>query len=108
VTGRRKNVFITAFGRNVSPEWVESELLSHPALAQAVVWGEAQADNVAVLVPRRGDLDDAALVRALAEVNADLPDYARIARFVRAPLPFSAANGLLTGNGRPRREAILS
>jgi len=59
-------------------------------------------------VPRRGDLDDAALVRALAEVNADLPDYARIARFVRAPLPFSAANGLLTSNGRPRREAILS
>lgn len=35
VTGRRKNVFITAFGRNVSPEWVESELLSHPDLAQA-------------------------------------------------------------------------
>lgn len=108
VTGRRKNVFITAFGRNVSPEWVESELLSHPALAQAVVWGEAQADNVAVLVPRRGDMDDAALVRVLAEVNADLPDYARIARFVRAPLPFSAANGLLTSNGRPRRDAILS
>ena len=53
-------------------------------------------------------LDDAALVQALAEINADLPDYARIARFVRAPLPFSAANGLLTSNGRPRREAILS
>lgn len=108
VTGRRKNVFITAFGRNVSPEWVESELLSHPALAQAVVWGEAQADNVAVLVPRRSDLDDAALVQALAEINADLPDYARIARFVRAPQPFSSTNGLLTSNGRPRREAILS
>jgi long-subunit acyl-CoA synthetase (AMP-forming) len=26
VNGRRKNVFITSFGRNVSPEWVESEL----------------------------------------------------------------------------------
>ncbi len=108
ITGRRKNVFITAFGRNVSPEWVESELLSHPALAQAVVWGEAQADNVAVIVPRRGDLDDGAIAHALAEVNAGLPDYARVSRFVRAPAPFSAANGLLTGNGRPRRDAILS
>jgi len=49
-------VFIPAFGRNVSPEWVESELLAHPAIAQAVVWGEAQADNVAVLVPRRADI----------------------------------------------------
>ena len=27
VEGRRKNVLITAFGRNVSPEWVETELL---------------------------------------------------------------------------------
>lgn len=108
ITGRRKSVFITAFGRNVSPEWVESELLAHPALAQAVVWGEAQADNVAVVFPRRGDLDDAALARALAEVNAGLPDYARVARFVRAPQPFSPSNGLLTSNGRPRREAILS
>ncbi|MBB5863202.1 long-subunit acyl-CoA synthetase (AMP-forming) [Xanthomonas arboricola] len=44
ITGRRKHVFITAFGRNVSPEWVESELLQHPLLAQVVVWGEAQAD----------------------------------------------------------------
>jgi long-subunit acyl-CoA synthetase (AMP-forming) len=108
ITGRRKSVFITAFGRNVSPEWVESELLAHPALAQAVVWGEAQADNVAVVVPRRMDLDDAVLARAFAEVNAGLPDYARIARFVRAEQPFTSTNGLLTSNGRPRREAILT
>jgi len=108
ITGRRKNVFITAFGRNVSPEWVESELLAHPAIGQAVVWGEGQADNVAVLVPRRADLDDTRLRRALAEVNAGLPDYARVARFVRAAAPFTADAGLLTANGRPRRDAILS
>jgi long-subunit acyl-CoA synthetase (AMP-forming) len=107
ITGRRKNVFITAFGRNVSPEWVESELLAHPAIAQAVVWGEAQADNVAVLVPRRADIDDARLARALADINAGLPDYARVARFVRAGAPFTAEAGLMTANGRPRREAIL-
>ncbi|WP_435003193.1 AMP-binding protein [Xanthomonas arboricola] len=108
ITGRRKHVFITAFGRNVSPEWVESELLQHPLLAQAVVWGEAQADNVAVLWPRRPGSDDAAIAKALAEVNAGLPDYARVARFVRADAPFSAHEGLLTANGRPRRDAILA
>lgn len=42
VTGRRKHMFITAFGRNVSPEWVESELLQHPLFAQAIVLGEAR------------------------------------------------------------------
>ena len=108
VTGRRKHVFITAYGRNVSPEWVESELLQHPALAQAVVWGEARPHNIAVLWPRRPDLDDAALRRALQQVNAGLPDYARIGDFVRATQPFTAADGLLTANGRPRRAAILA
>lgn len=108
ITGRRKHVFITAFGRNVSPEWVESELLQHPALAQAVVWGEARPHNVAVIWPRRPDLDDEAIRRALHQVNAGLPDYARIGDFVRAERPFTAADGLLTANGRPRRDAILA
>lgn len=107
VTGRRKNVFITAFGRNVSPEWVESELLSHPAIAQALVWGEGQADNVALLVPRFAQQDSAGLDVALSAINAGLPDYARIARYVTVA-PFSANAGLLTANGRIRREAILA
>ena len=106
VTGRSKNVFITAFGRNVSPEWVESELLQHPAFAQAVVWGEARPHNVAVVWPRRADLSASALCAALDEVNAGLPDYARVAGVVLADAPFSAADGLLTANGRPRRDAI--
>src|SRR3989338_3036856 len=42
LTGRKKNIFITSFGRNVSPEWVESELTLHPAIAQAAVFGEAR------------------------------------------------------------------
>lgn len=107
VTGRRKNVFITAFGRNVSPEWVESELLSHPAIAQALVWGEGQADNVALLVPRFAQQGSGALDAALSTINAGLPDYARIARYVTVA-PFSASAGLLTANGRIRREAILA
>lgn len=107
VTGRSKNVFITAFGRNVSPEWVESELLQHPAFAQAVVWGEARPQNVAVVFPRRAGASRDDLRAALGEVNAGLPDYARVSDVVLADTPFSAADGLLTPNGRPRRDAIL-
>lgn len=108
ITGRRKNVFITAFGRNVSPEWVESELLQHPAFAQAVIHGEARAFNVAVVWPRNAALTDEQLRQALSEVNTQLPDYAQVRDIVRADAAFSAINGLLTGNGRPRREAILA
>lgn len=107
VTGRSKNVFITAFGRNVSPEWVESELLQHPAFAQALVWGEARPHNVAVVWPRRAGASEDDLRAALHEVNAGLPDYARVADVVVAQAPFSAADGLLTANGRPRRDAIV-
>jgi hypothetical protein len=92
----------------VAPEWVESELLQHPLLAQAIVWGEARADNVAVVFPRRAAASQADIARALTEVNAGLPDYARVSRFVRAAAPFSANDGLLTPNGRPRRAAILA
>lgn len=108
ITGRRKNVFITSFGRNVSPEWVESELLQHPAFAQAIVHGEAQPFNVAIVWPRRADLDAAALLEALNDVNRGLPDYAQVRDIVRADAPFSFADGLLTSNGRPRRDAILA
>jgi long-chain acyl-CoA synthetase len=108
IGGRRRNVFITAYGRNVSPEWVESELTQHPAIAQAVVQGEAREFVCAVLVPRRRDASEADLERAVADVNCSLPDYARVSRHVRAAEAFTPANGQLTSNGRVRREQILA
>jgi long-subunit acyl-CoA synthetase (AMP-forming) len=104
--GRRGNRFITAFGRNVSPEWVEGELTDHPAIAQAFVYGEACAENTALIVPRDSGLSDAALDAAVRSVNAGLPDYARAHRWVRAET-FSFAAGELTANGRLRRGAIV-
>jgi len=105
ITGRKKHIFITAFGRNVSPEWVERELTAHPAIAQAVVFGEARPFNVVVLSIREG-MDTEAVGHAVTAANARLPDYARIGRWLLADEPFSIANGLFTGTGRPRREAI--
>ena len=54
LTGRKKNIFITSFGRNVSPEWVEAELTTAPAIAQAWVWGEGRPWNTAVITPAHG------------------------------------------------------
>ena len=54
--GRRKNVLITAFGRNVSPEWVETTLRDQAAVLQAVVLGDGQPSLAAVLWPTRADL----------------------------------------------------
>jgi long-chain acyl-CoA synthetase len=105
LTGRKKHIFITSFGRNVAPEWVERELGITQAIAQAVVFGEGHPFNVAVLVPRTG-ADAVAIEASVAEANARLPDYARVRRWVVAEAPFSVENGQWTGTGRPRRTAI--
>ena len=112
VRGRRKHVLITAFGRNVSPEWVETALRGQPAIAQAVVLGDGQPALSAVLWPLSSDVShaapDTALQAAVDAANAGLPDYARIGRWVRARAPFDAASGFATANGRPQRAAILA
>jgi long-subunit acyl-CoA synthetase (AMP-forming) len=108
VRGRRKNVLITAFGRNVSPEWVETALRSQPAIGQAVVFGEARPALSAVVWPSMPGLSDAALAAAVAAANASLPDYARVLRWVKAGAPFDIQHGMATANGRPLRDAILA
>jgi len=106
ITGRKKHIFITAFGRNVSPEWVERELTIQPGIAQAVVFGESRAFNVAILTLRDG-VDKSHVQQYVDAANAQLPDYARVSRWLLSDAPFSVANGLFTGTGRPRREAIM-
>lgn len=103
ITGRKKNIFITSFGRNVSPEWVERELTLHPAIAQAAVFGEARPWNVAVIAAKGASVD---VDQAIAEANRLLPDYAQIRQWIPAEAPFTPQNGQLTPNGRLRREAV--
>jgi long-subunit acyl-CoA synthetase (AMP-forming) len=105
--GRSKHQFVTAYGRNVNPEWVEAELVQQAPIAQAWLHGEALPANVAVLVPRRDGLPDGALQAAVDAVNADLPDYARVHHWLRADTAFTPVNGLATANGRLRRAALL-
>lgn len=105
VNGRKKNMFTTAFGRNVSPEWVESELCAQGAVAQALVVGEGRAVNVAIVVPAAGSTPED-IAGAVGAANSRLPDYARIGDYVLAREPFTRVNGQLTGTGRPRRDVI--
>jgi long-subunit acyl-CoA synthetase (AMP-forming) len=106
VEGRRKNVLITSFGRNVAPEWPEAELVATPTIAQAVVFGDAQPALCAIVVPRASSISDNAIEAEIAGVNRRLPDYARIGPWIRADAPFDTRSGLATANGRPRRDAL--
>lgn len=107
VSGRKKNMFITAFGRNVNPEWIEAELLRYLPIRQVAVFGEALPQAIAVVVPRAG-FTPQHIEQAVADCNHQLPDYARIGQIVISPTPFTTENGLATANGRVRRLAIES
>jgi long-subunit acyl-CoA synthetase (AMP-forming) len=107
VRGRIRNVFITSFGRNVAPEWVEREIAQHPGVRHVMVHGEARPYAVAIVSAPRASADDATIDHAIAAANAALPEYAQVRRWLRAPEPFSFDNGLLTSNGRLRRPEIV-
>ena len=108
IRGRKKNVLISAYGRNISPEWVETALGQQSVVRQAVVYGDGEPSLWAVLWPLHADVADADLQSAVDAANATLPDYARIARWTRGRAAFSAETGYATTNGRPQRAVILA
>jgi long-subunit acyl-CoA synthetase (AMP-forming) len=103
VSGRAKDQLITSFGRNLSPEWVESELTAGPLLHQAIVIGDACPFCVALVCPRDAATTDAAIDAWIERVNQRLPDYAQVLDWRRMSEPGTSANGLLTPGGKPRR-----
>ena len=104
LAGRSKNLLITSYGRNISPEWPEAALLADPRILQAIVVGDGQPALSAILVPMPG-ASPSAIDLAVKGANETLPDYARIAHWIPGEA-FTAANGLATGNGRPIRSLI--
>jgi long-chain acyl-CoA synthetase len=107
IRGRLRNLFITSFGRNVSPEWIERELAHEPAIRHALATGEGRPHVRALVCPAKPELEQAAIEHAVEHANERLPDYARVRHVVRMPETPTLSNGLLTANGRLRRERIL-
>ncbi|MFK7732559.1 MAG: AMP-binding protein [Pseudomonadales bacterium] len=107
ISGRKKNCLISGFGRNISPEWVESHLLGEAEISQIVVFGEAESHLSAVVVSAL-NYDCINLQTLIRKRNESLPDYAQIKKWVLADAPFKSENGLLTANGKPKRDAIFA
>jgi long-chain acyl-CoA synthetase len=104
ISGRKKNILITSYGRNISPEWVESILLNQPEIMQAVVYGDAMPHLGALIVPSGITAD---IKSAIQNANQALPSYAQI-KTIHPVAPFTPGDGTLTGTGRPRRKFIFN
>ena len=103
VDGRKSNLIVLENGRNLAPEWIESELDASPLIARSYVYAEADTVLYALL---DSDATDAELDAELERVNRGLPAYARLRAWRRPAQGFSRTRNTLTANGRLRRGEI--
>jgi long-chain acyl-CoA synthetase len=106
IIGRIKNLIILASGHNIAPEPVEDELLDEiPGAQQVVLVGNGKGYLSAIVT---GDLNHSVVQEAIDRVNPQLPHYKQVRAFHLRKEPFTIDNGLLTANGKLRRDLIAA
>ncbi|MDF3301895.1 AMP-dependent synthetase/ligase [Streptomyces tropicalis] len=129
ITGRKKEILITAGGKNVAPAPLENWLRSHPLVSQCIVLGDGRPFVSALItldpegithwrqmngkhpVPAEFLTEDpdllAVLQRAVDEANKLVSRPESIRRFAVLPAEFSEETGHLTPSMKLRRAAIM-
>jgi len=104
IVGRIKNLIVLGSGHKVAPETVEDEIARLlPDAQQVVVVGNGRGYLSAIVT---GPVTGGQVQAALDVLNPELPHYKQVRAFVLKPEPFSIENGMLTANGKLKRELI--
>jgi long-chain acyl-CoA synthetase len=104
IVGRIKNLIILGSGHNIAPEPIEEKLQQQlPSAAQVVLVGNGKGYLSAVIT---GNVTGDQAQAAIDAVNPQFPHYKQVRAFHIRPEPFTIENGLLTANGKLRRDAI--
>ncbi len=128
ITDRKKDIIITAGGKNVAPQNIENTLVTDPFIEQAVVIGEGRKYLSALIIPNFSELisyaknqgipfdDKADLIRKPEivsffdeKIKTLMKDYARveqIRKFTLLPREFSIESGELTPTLKIKRKII--
>jgi long-chain acyl-CoA synthetase len=128
ITDRKKDIIVTAGGKNIAPQPIERLLRSIPLVAEAVVIGDRRPHLVALLVPRfeeleayarangvefssRAELVASRRVRAVFRREIDthcrgLAVYERIRRFAILDRELTIAGGEMTPTLKVRRQRV--
>ena len=129
ITGRKKELIVTAGGKNVAPAILEDRLRGHPLVSQVVVVGDqkpfigALATLDSEMLPgwlRNHGLPEmsakeaaenpqvlAAIDRAIKRVNEAVSRAESIRKFRILPIDFTVANGYMTPSMKLKRAAVL-
>ncbi|WP_026461129.1 AMP-dependent synthetase/ligase [Schaalia suimastitidis] len=130
ITGRKKELIVTAGGKNVSPEVLEDQLATHPLISTIVVVGEARPYIGALITldqdmlpawltnhgldpkeaSRGAELPEvrASLDRAIARANKAVSRAESIRRYRIVDTTFTVENGYLTPSLKLRRSKVLT
>jgi long-chain acyl-CoA synthetase len=101
LTDRKRDIIVTAGGKNVAPQNLENALKTAKEISQALVIGDRRPYVTALVTldPEAGLSREAARPRIeeiVAEVNAGLSRFEQIKRFAILPRDFSMSDGELT------------
>lgn len=129
ITGRKKELIVTAGGKNVAPAELEDRLRSHPIISQVVAVGDQKpfisalvtldAESLPQWLENRGlppmsvreAIEDpqvlAAVDRAVKRTNEKVSRAESIRKFMILPTDFTVENGYLTPSLKVKRAVVL-
>lgn len=130
ITDRKKDILITAGGKNVSPQVIEGQFMIHPLIEQLAIVGDQKKYLVAIIVPCFPELlkwaksqnitetDPKKLIanqevvkkfnETIDELNKPLGRVEQIKRFALIDHAFSQETGELTPTLKIKRKIVLA
>jgi len=123
IIDRKKEILVTAGGKNVPPANIELRFADEPIISHAVVYGEGKkflvlgvwldAENVAARLSREGvtaemrrEAIETWVAESVQRVNADLAKFEQVKRFRVMSVPLTVAGGHLTSTLKMRRKQV--
>lgn len=128
ITDRKKDIIVTAGGKNIAPQVIEQRLLIHPFIEQVAIVGDARKYIVALIVPNFETLTQWAATQGISapsndelvkhpdvrkkyeaivnEVNQEFGKVEQIKKFTLLPQQFTQETGELTPTLKIKRKVI--
>lgn len=128
ITDRKKNIIVTAGGKNIAPQYIENLLITSRYIDQAVVLGDKRKFCSALLVPNMELLEKFAkenglknlagndlltnpqvmdlISKEVEAVSTELASYETIKKFALVDHPFTIESGELTPTLKIKRNIV--
>jgi long-chain acyl-CoA synthetase len=126
ITGRKKEIIVTAGGKNVAPKLLESGLRDHPLVSEAVVIGDRRKFLSALITldgeavarfrherglsgpPEQSPEVRAEIQKAVEQINTEVARVEQVKKFTILPRELSIAEGELTPTLKVKRNVVAA